>query len=573
MFKELFQYVKRRKWLYIMIVIAMCVESFVLVMPTRIIQQVIDMISAQTLTKEVLVTQLVLLLVVTIFGYLSQYVSSKLLFNESNRYHYQLRNRMYEKMIRMRTPFYEKFRSGDMITRFTSDTDAITGFLGYGLWSLFYGIGYAIFLIPSMIFISPVLSLVAIIPIFMAGCGIYWIGKKQDVLYDETREAVSTLSGEILEVVEGIRVTRAYGNSQLGRRKFQNKTAQLRQKAFNMNKYTALYGRVAFTGISVSTALIVGVGGQLLSLGQITLGQVVAMQLYSLMLLDPMWMLSDLVQMYQSGKVSFGKITELINEVDDLPMDGEKTLDKVDTIQFKDYSFRYANAEQLALKHINMTLEKGKTLGVVGQTGSGKTTFVRQLLMQYPTGQGDFLINQLPVEVYTRASIEEKIGYVPQEHVLFSKSVEQNLKIGKVDADILEIAQAIEAASFTQDLERMSDGIETLVGEKGVSISGGQKQRISIARALIKEPEILILDDSLSAVDAKTEAMIIQNMQLLRQGKTNVIVTHRLSAVMHADWVVVLQNGEISEEGTPQSLVAQGGWFAEQYQKQQMEEV
>lgn len=573
MFQELFQYVKRRKWSYLIIAVAMCIEFLVLVMPTRIIQQVIDMISAQTLTKNVLFTQLFLLLFVTVFGYISQYVSSRLMFNESNRYHYELRNRMYEKMIRMRTPFYEKFRSGDMITRFTSDTNSVIEFLGYGLWSLFYGMGYAIFIIPSMVLISPILSIVAIIPIIIAGCGIYWIGKKQDALYEETREAVSVLSGEILEVVEGVRVTRAYGNSRLGRKRFQDKTAQLRQKAFNMNKYTSLYGRVAFTGISVSTALIVGVGGQLLSAGQITLGQVVAMQLYSLTLLDPMWMISDMVQVYQAGKVSFEKITQLINEVDDLQMDGTKQLDVPQTIQFKDYSFSYANSEQPALKHINLKFKKGQTLGIVGQTGSGKTTLVRQLLMQYPIGQGEFLINDLPIVVYERASIEDKIGYVPQEHVLFSKSVEENIKVGKVDADILELAQSIEAASFTQDLERMSDGIETLVGEKGVSISGGQKQRISIARALIKEPEILILDDSLSAIDAKTEAAIIQNMQVLRQGKTNVIVTHRLSAVMHADWIIVLTNGEISEEGTSQQLIEQGGWFAKQYQKQQMEEV
>lgn len=573
MFQELFQYVKRRKWSYIIIAVAMCIEFLVLVMPTRIIQQVIDMISSQTLTKNVLFTQLFLLLFVTVFGYISQYVSSRLMFNESNRYHYELRNRMYEKMIRMRTPFYEKFRSGDMITRFTSDTNSVIEFLGYGLWSLFYGMGYAIFIIPSMVLISPILSIVAIIPIIIAGCGIYWIGKKQDALYEKTREAVSVLSGEILEVVEGVRVTRAYGNSRLGRKRFQDKTAQLRQKAFNMNKYTSLYGRVAFTGISVSTALIVGVGGQLLSVGQITLGQVVAMQLYSLTLLDPMWMISDMVQVYQAGKVSFEKITQLINEVDDLQMDGTKQLDVPQTIQFKDYSFSYANSEQPALKHINLTFKKGQTLGIVGHTGSGKTTLVRQLLMQYPIGQGEFLINDLPIVVYERASIEDKIGYVPQEHVLFSKSVEENIKVGKVDADILELAQSIEAASFTQDLERMSDGIETLVGEKGVSISGGQKQRISIARALIKEPEILILDDSLSAIDAKTEAAIIQNMQVLRQGKTNVIVTHRLSAVMHADWIIVLTNGEISEEGTSQQLIEQGGWFAKQYQKQQMEEV
>ncbi|MBS4761645.1 ABC transporter ATP-binding protein [Carnobacteriaceae bacterium zg-ZUI252] len=573
MFKELFQFIKRRKWVYLLVLVAIIVEFIVMLIPTRIIQETIDSIASQTLTKDRLHTQILLLLSITVLGYVSQNISLRFLFNESNLYHYELRNRMYGKMIHMRTPFYQKFRSGDMITRFTSDTNSIVEFLGYGLLCILYFVGYLVFMIPAMAVLSPVLTVLAVIPIFIAGCGIYWVGKKQDDLYEQTREAVSGLSNEILEVVEGIRVTRAYGNSTLGQKRFRDKTQQLRQRAFHLNQYTSLYGRVAFTGVSISTALIIGVGGYLLTINQVTIGQVIAVQLYSLTLLDPMWMVADVAQIYQTSKVSFRKIIELVNETDDLSMDGNVHLDEPTTIEFKGYHFTYANSDRPALKNITLTLKKGQTLGVVGQTGSGKTTFVRQLLMQYPVGEGEFLINGKSVKDYSRASIEKQLGYVPQEHVLFSKSVEANIKIGKKDADILELAQAVESASFTQDLERMSDGIETLVGEKGVSISGGQKQRISIARALIKDPEVLILDDSLSAVDAKTETAIIQNMQVLRQGKTNIIVTHRLSAVMHADWVVVLDDGEICEEGTPQQLITRNGWFAEQYQKQQMEEV
>ncbi|HEM5297217.1 TPA: ABC transporter ATP-binding protein, partial [Streptococcus suis] len=213
-----------------------------------------------------------------------------------------------------------------------------------------------------------------------------------------------------------------------------------------------------------------------------------------------------------------------------------------------------------------------QTVGIVGKTGSGKTTLVRQFLRQYPIGQGNFFINHQSVLDFKRSSIEEKIGYVPQEHILFSRSVGENIALGKVASSSEEIEQAIATAAFSQDLKRMTDGLDTMIGERGVSISGGQKQRISIARAFLREPDLLILDDSLSAVDARTERQIIQNIQKERAGKTNVIVTHRLSAVNHADWVLVLDEGRIVEEGHPADLLAQRGWYYEQYQRQQSQE-
>ena len=569
MLKEIWNYIIQRKWLYTAILILLFVEYGFSVVPTKVTQTIINQISNNTLTQTNLNFQLVLILVTAILTYIAGFFWVKWLFSARAHYELELKRKLFHKLSSMRIPFYDKFRSGDMMTRFTSDIASLSELLGYGTMSFLYSIGTVIIIIPQMFMISWWISLLGMIPLVILGIIVYYIGKKQDDMVEANREAVSALSNEVLEVVEGIRVTRAYGNSRLGATRFAEKTDQLRQRADNIMVYQALYGRAANVFLALSTVIILGLGGLVMSQGQMQIGDIVALQMYSWILLDPMWLLSELILVYKTGELSFKKINEIIETGDDLEADGSIELKELDSLELVDYSFKYANSDYEGLSHVNLKLEKGQTLGIVGKTGSGKTTFVRQLLRQYPVGEGQLLINGLPIENYQRHSIEQQIGYVPQEHVLFSRSVADNIKVGKKDASQKELDIAVAVAAFTQDLERMANGYDTLVGEKGVSVSGGQKQRISIARAMIKQPNLLILDDSLSAVDAKTERIIIENIQTLRQGKMNIIITHRLSAVNHADWVIVLEGGRIVEEGTPQELVQQKGWYAEQYYKQQ----
>ncbi|MHA3225524.1 ABC transporter ATP-binding protein [Globicatella sulfidifaciens] len=569
MLKEIWNYIIQRKWLYTAILILLFVEYGFSVVPTKVTQTIINQISNNTLTQTNLNFQLILILVTAILTYIAGFFWVKWLFSARAHYELELKRKLFHKLSSMRIPFYDKFRSGDMMTRFTSDIASLSELLGYGTMSFLYSIGTVIIIIPQMFMISWWISLFGMIPLVILGIIVYHIGKKQDDMVEANREAVSALSNEVLEVVEGIRVTRAYGNSRLGATRFAEKTDQLRQRADNIMVYQALYGRAANVFLALSTVIILGLGGLVMSQGQMQIGDIVALQMYSWILLDPMWMLSDLILVYKTGELSFKKINEIIETGDDLEADGSIELKELNSLELVDYSFKYANSDYEGLSHVNLKLEKGQTLGIVGKTGSGKTTFVRQLLRQYPVGEGQLLINGLPIENYQRHSIEQQIGYVPQEHVLFSRSVADNIKVGKKDASQKELDIAVAVAAFTQDLERMANGYDTLVGEKGVSVSGGQKQRISIARAMIKQPNLLILDDSLSAVDAKTERIIIENIQTLRQGKMNIIITHRLSAVNHADWVIVLEGGRIVEEGMPQELVQQKGWYAEQYYKQQ----
>ncbi|MBY4986444.1 ABC transporter ATP-binding protein [Streptococcus suis] len=572
MFKLIFDYVKQHKWLYLLVVVTLIIYDITLLIPTQIIQRMVDTLTKNGLTERILVQEMGLLLLVTFLNYGMGFIWHLKLFQASVNFKFDMQQRAFKKMVTMRTPFYEKFRSGDVMTRFSTDVDGLMEMVGYGLMIVVYSGGMLAFIIPTMLLIDWKISFLAILPMIFMAVAFFFIGRKQDQAIDANREAVAQLNNEVLEVVEGIRVTRAYSKKAAQKAQFQERTKELADGGDRITSLQSLYNPLATVGLGLSTILVLVLGAGAVKSGQLSLGQVIALQLYVSSLLEPFWTLADFILVYQTGKTSFEKLQELIETGDDLEVDGSVEIAELDSISFKNYSFSYSQSDRPSLQEINWTLKAGQTVGIVGKTGSGKTSLVRQLLRQYPVGQGEFLVNHQSVLDFKRSSLERKIGYVPQEHILFSKSVGENIAFGKRDSSLEEIEAAIATAAFSQDLERMSHGLDTMIGERGVSISGGQKQRISIARAFLREPDLLILDDSLSAVDARTEGQIIQNIQKERAGKTNVIVTHRLSAVNHADWVLVLDEGRIVEEGRPADLLAQEGWYYEQYQRQQSQE-
>lgn len=572
MFKLIFDYVKQHKWLYLLVVVTLIIYDITLLIPTQIIQRMVDTLTKNGLTEQILVQEMGLLLLVTFLNYGMGFIWHLKLFQASVNFKFDMQQRAFKKMVTMRTPFYEKFRSGDVVTRFSTDVDGLMEMVGYGLMIVVYSGGMLAFIIPTMLLIDWKISFLAILPMIFMAVAFFFIGRKQDLAIDANREAVAQLNNEVLEVVEGIRVTRAYSKKATQKGQFQARTKELANGGDRITTLQSLYNPLATVGLGLSTILVLVLGAGAVKSGQLSLGQVIALQLYVSSLLEPFWTLADFILVYQTGKTSFEKLQELIETGDDLEVDGSVEIAELDTISFKNYSFSYPQSDRPSLQEINWTLKAGQTVGIVGKTGSGKTSLVRQLLRQYPVGQGEFLVNHQSVLDFKRLSLEQKIGYVPQEHILFSKSVGENIAFGKRDSSLEEIEAAIATAAFSQDLERMSHGLDTMIGERGVSISGGQKQRISIARAFLREPDLLILDDSLSAVDARTEGQIIQNIQQERAGRTNVIVTHRLSAVNHADWVLVLDEGRIVEEGRPADLLAQEGWYYEQYQRQQSQE-
>ena len=575
MLLALWQYVKKHPIVYLTGGLLAVISSLFYLIPNYLIQLFVDGIVESSLTPTNLKNYLLIYAITMVLIYLTEAGWVVLIFGQSMKYQKELRTNLFRHLLTLRAPFYERLRSGDLMTRMTTDIDFMGQSIGYGFMLIVADGALMLGVLAMMIVtISWQATLLSSIPLVIFGFIVYRLGVEVDKRYEKSRDEVAKLSNEVLEVVDGVRVMRAYGKKALEQARFQEKTEKVMARANDLIWINGAFRQVArvFSGLSIAIGLLYG--GYLVGEGQMTIGELVTFQIYLSYLNGSIWGMSDLVAVYQQGKVSYRKIHELETADDLVEKSGRVSIKQIESIQFDNYKFTYPDDDNATLADVSFTLKAGETLGIVGKTGSGKSTLIKQLLRQYPMSQdGDILINQEPMTTYKVDDLEKLIGYVPQEHILFSKTVRHNIEFGNATADESGFSAAVQTADFEKDIKNMSEGLETLIGEKGVAISGGQKQRVSMARAMIREPELLILDDSLSAVDAKTEQAIIANIQKVRNNKTTIIVTHRLSAVSHADYILVVEDGRISESGTPAELLASKGWFYQQYEKQQMEEV
>ncbi|MCJ0952023.1 ABC transporter ATP-binding protein [Mammaliicoccus sciuri] len=576
----MFQAIKKLMWFfkdhwkrYTIAIILLLIANVVEVLPPWLVGQTIDKISDRSLTEQIYHQLVIIFIIVLILAYIVNYIWRTLIFSGSQILESIMRRKLMQKFLSMSPTFFEKNRTGDLMAKSTNDLNQIRNTAGIGILTLIDSTTFMGTIILTMgITVSWKLTLCALIPLPLLAILEIELGKRIHKRYLISQKSFGDMNDSVLESIEGVRVTRAYVQEDKLNKDFKNMTESVVEKFMNVEKMDAFFQPITIIITAMSQVIGIGYGAFLVNSGEMTIGGLISFTVYLNMLVWPMFSVGILINIMQRGNASIDRVEETLNEAETVIDVENKGMPSHD-IGMNSVVFKYPSSESINLNNINIILGKGETLGIVGATGSGKTTLIKQILKEYPTGDGEIVLGETNINQISKSDLRSLIGYVSQENILFSRSIRDNIRFGKSDATDNEIEEAIKLAYFEKDIERLPQGLETLVGEKGIAISGGQKQRIAIARALIMDPKILILDDALSAVDAKTEKKIIQNIQKYRQGKTTIIATHRLSGVKHANQIVVMDHGEITESGTHDQLLQMNGWYKSQFERQRLKEV
>lgn len=570
MFKKFWWFISYYKNKYILAVLFLLLSDLVGLIPPYITGRLTDMIFEGTIELKVFFFILGLDLLIILIKYLFAMSWSYFTFRAGNEIDYKAKDNLMTKFLNQSLKFFETHSTGSLMGKSTNDVNSISNLAGAGTLSLFDSTIFPLFIIVMMMVVVDVkLTLASIIPLPILAYLCILIGNKIYARWAKVQRAFDKLNTNILEDVEGIRIIRVFNLQKSRYNKFEKDGKDLCDKNMDVVKYQALMTPIQRVIPALTSVIAIGYGSLLISRGEITIGQLVSFTYYLNMLVWPMYAFGNFINIKQQGTASMDRIQEVL----DYEKDIVESLEAVDLktnpdIEFKDYSFKYPSSKEDVLREIDIKIQSGQSLGVLGKTGSGKSTFVKQLLSLYPIDTDHLYLDGEKFYKYSISSVREKIGYVPQNHMIFSKSIKENIKLSKPNASDKEVMEAVRLADLKKDLSTFPEGLDTLCGEKGISLSGGQKQRIGIARAFLKEPDILILDDSMSAVDGKTEKNIIENIKKKRRGKTTIIACHRISQVRDCSEIIVLNKGKIAERGTHEELLKRGKWYAKQYKNQ-----
>ena len=486
---------------------------------------------------------------------------------------YDLKNEIYQKYQDLSYSFYRKNQTGDLINRISEDVSHVRMYLGPGIM---YGVNlFIMFLlvIPAMWYYSPMLSLYALAPLPIMSYLIYKVSATMNAQSAQVQKKQSDISTFVQEAFSGINIIKTYLREKHKADEFGVAAENYKVANLKLALTNGLFMPTILFLIGLSNTITIYAGINLIEAGEITEGVVLSFIFYINMLTWPMASLGWVTSLIQRAEASQARINNFLEEQESLFVDGEDSIESIDKIEFKNVNYQFPNSSTATLKNLNFSIPKGSKTGIVGRTGTGKSTIVNLIFRHLDPSSGHVLVNGIPLPQLQIKSYRKMIGAVPQEVFLFSDTIGNNIRFGlPEDTPDEAILDAAKFAHVHHNIEEFEDQYDTILGERGINLSGGQKQRISLARAVIKKPDLLIFDDSLSAVDTETEEVILNNIKTKLASVTTLIVAHRLSSVVDCDQILVLENGQIAESGRHEELLNLKGIYAEMYEKQLVEE-
>lgn len=568
--KKYYNIIKKYKYNIIAAILVSITTLYTSIILPQIVGKVSDLVKNGTLTKEVLLKNIYILILATVYMYFASAFWNYQIFKNYYYVESEIKKSLLKKALKQSPIFFKRNPISEIINKASSDSERVADVLGYGIMTIIDGVIFPTFIFYNMAKISIKLTIISVLALPIMTYIITKISKQYEPTYLSYQKSLDDLNKKALEDFKAIKVIKAFAVQDKKENSFLKSVQENLNRDLSLTKLESLYMPVSEIGIGLFSVIALIIGATQIRNGTITYGELVTFSMYLSFLAWPCFALSDLIVVLKGGNNSLKRIDEILLYEDDFnEYIGKKTISNIDSIEFSNVSFMYPGNDSFELKNIDLKLTKGKKLGIVGKTGSGKTSLLRTIINEYPNFQGEIKINDIPLKHINNIDFKKNIGYVPQEHFLYSKTINENICFYR-KSDEGEVLKSIKISDFEKDLDTLPYGIQTLCGEMGVSLSGGQKQRVSLSRAVLKPVELLVLDDILSAVDNSTEKNILNNLSEVMKEKIVVMSSHKISAIKDFDEIIVLDNGKIIERGSYNDLIKNKGWFYEQVKIQEV---